>query len=107
MLLPMSQGLCILRREGLFWAREICGACQHHFSGNIGNAAEMEVEDKMPKYNPVTSAWDPGSRQGNLAREHLFRSRRGGRTETFKILRHAFCLLFLSGIEGNSISMPS
>lgn len=56
----MSQGLCILRRKGLFWAGEIRRACQHHFSGNTGNAAEMEVEEKMPKYNPVTSAWIPG-----------------------------------------------
>lgn len=53
----MSQGLSIPRRKGLVWAGEIRGAFQHQFSGNIGNAAETEVKEKMSKYNPVTSAW--------------------------------------------------
>lgn len=56
----MSQGLCILRRKGLFLAGEIRGSCQHHFGGNIGNAAEMKVGEKMPRYNPVRNAWIPG-----------------------------------------------
>lgn len=81
----MSQGLCILRRKGLFWAGEIHGACQQHFSGNIGNAAETEVEEKIPKYNPVTSARIPGR---DKAIWHASTYSRAAEVEALKHLRY-------------------